>query len=98
VLDEADRMLDMGFIDPIRRIMDVLPRKRQNLMFSATMPPDILKLANKILVDPVQVAVANVGATADGVTQWVLHVDRSDKRALLRDVLRDPAMTRVLVF
>ena len=54
VLDEADRMLDMGFIDPIRRILEALPRKRQNLMFSATMPPEIAQLARRILVDPVE--------------------------------------------
>jgi ATP-dependent RNA helicase RhlE len=98
VLDEADRMLDMGFIEPIRRILAALPRKRQNLMFSATMPPEIRKLADSILVAPVQVAVAPVAATADRIAQWVLHVGGGQKRALLAEVLRDPAMTRVLVF
>ena len=91
-------MLDMGFIEPIRRIIDALPRKRQNLMFSATMPPEIAELARRILVDPVDVAVTPVSSTVELITQWVLHVERGDKRALLREVLRDPKMTRVLVF
>jgi len=91
-------MLDMGFIDPIRRIIAALPRRRQNLMFSATMPREIAQLAHSILVDPVNIAVAPVSSTVDKISQWVLHVDRGDKRALLREVLRDPKMSRVLVF
>src|SRR6478735_6048296 len=67
-------------------------------MFSATMPEAIRNLARKILVDPIEVSVTPVSSTAEKVRQWVLHVDRANKRALLKEVLRDPAMTRVLVF
>jgi ATP-dependent RNA helicase RhlE len=98
VLDEADRMLDMGFIDPIRRILAKLPARRQNLLFSATMPAPIATLADQILRDPAKVSVAPVATTVDSVTQWVLFVRQSDKRALLAEVLRDPAMSRVIVF
>ena len=67
-------------------------------MFSATRPQEIAQLANRMLVDPVNVAVTPVSSTVELITQWVLHVDRGDKRALLREVLKDPKMTRVLVF
>ena len=98
VLDEADRMLDMGFIQPIRRILQKLPRQRQNLLFSATMPQEIAALASGILVDPARVAVDPVSSSATTVTQKVLFVDRGGKQALLRETLRDPAAKRVLVF
>lgn len=98
ILDEADRMLDMGFIEPIRRILAKLPAKRQNLMFSATMPAPIAALAQQILRDPVKVSVAPVSSTVDTISQWVLFVRQKDKRSLLREVLRDPSLTRAIVF
>ncbi|MBJ6144796.1 DEAD/DEAH box helicase [Hymenobacter sp. BT559] len=99
VLDEADRMLDMGFIHDIKRILPKLPAGRQSLFFSATMPQAIKELSATILrPNPVQVAVTPVSSTADTVTQSVFLVDKNDKPALLRHVLKDPAIKRVLVF
>ena len=99
VLDEADRMLDMGFIHDIKRILPKLPASRQSLFFSATMPQAIKELSATILrPNPVQVAVTPVSSTAETVTQSVFLVDKADKPALLRHVLKDPAIKRVLVF
>jgi ATP-dependent RNA helicase RhlE len=98
VLDEADRMLDMGFIHDVRRVITKLPPKRQTLFFSATMPPEIQKLADTILVDPQKVEVTPVSSTAEKVEQWVYFVKKDDKRHLLRHVLANPAIERVLVF
>ncbi len=98
VLDEADRMLDMGFIQPIRRIIAAVPRVRQTLLLSATMPPEIAKLAAGILKDPARIAVDPVSSTVDRISQRVLFVERGAKPALLRELLRDPAAERVLVF
>ena len=98
VLDEADRMLDMGFIHDVRRVLRLLPPKRQNLFFSATMPPEAQALADGLLHDPVRVAVAPVSSTAEKVEQELAYVARDDKRALLVELLRDVGMRRVLVF
>jgi ATP-dependent RNA helicase RhlE len=98
VLDEADRMLDLGFIRDIRRVTAALPEQRQSLLFSATMPPDVERLAESLLRDPVRVRVAGEEPTPDRIEQHVHFVEAGGKRALLSDLLRDPEYRRVIVF
>jgi ATP-dependent RNA helicase RhlE len=98
VLDEADHMLDLGFIIPIRRIAAQVPAKRQTLLFTATMPPEIAKLADGLLRDPAHVSVAPVATTAERVTQHVMFVDTAAKRGALRNLLSKGVQGRTLVF
>ena len=98
VLDEADRMLDMGFIRDVRKIVALLPKKRQSLLLSATMPNDVARLAAEMLHEPVRVEVTPEAVTVDKVEQHVHFVETAKKKALLTNLLKDPALKRVIVF
>ncbi|WP_026898589.1 DEAD/DEAH box helicase [Daejeonella oryzae] len=98
VLDEADRMLDMGFIHDVKKIITKIPQKRQTLFFSATMPQEIQKLANTILVDPEKVEVTPVSSTADTIEQAIYFVEKGDKKKLLIHLLNDRTIKSALVF
>ncbi|MCX6293046.1 MAG: DEAD/DEAH box helicase, partial [Sphingobacteriales bacterium] len=98
VLDEADRMLDMGFVHDVKRVITKLPQKRQTLFFSATMPMEIQSLANAILTDPEKVEVTPVSSTADTIQQSLFYVDKANKKSLLNFILEDKEIKSALVF
>ncbi len=98
VLDEADRMLDMGFIHDVKRVIKRLPEKRQTMLFSATMPPAVQELSRSMLIDPVKVEANPQATTVESIAQSIYFVESGNKRALLKHILRDPASERVLVF
>lgn len=98
ILDEADRMLDMGFVHDVKRVIIKLPEQRQTLFFSATMPPEIQTLANAILRNPAKVEVTPVSSTAETITQSMYFVNKNDKRNLLLHILKDNAIRTALVF
>lgn len=98
ILDEADRMLDMGFIHDVKKIIIKLPAKKQTLLFSATLPPEISKMAGSLLTDPVKIAITPVSSTVDKIEQFVYFVDKENKRKLLLNILKDKSIVSALVF
>lgn len=98
VLDEADRMLDMGFINDVKKVVAKLPEKKQTLFFSATMPDEIEKLANTLLKNPVTIAVTPVSSTVEKIEQAIYFVEKENKKNLLQDLLQDSAIKSALVF
>jgi len=98
VLDEADRMLDMGFVRDVRKIISAMPNKRQSMLFSATMPDDVARLSTDILVDPIRVEVTPQATPIESLEQSIYYVETSGKKALLASILADPIFSRVIVF
>ncbi len=98
ILDEADRMLDMGFINDVKKITAKTPVNKQTLFFSATMPPDIARLSNDLLKNPAKVEITPVSSTVDTIEQYLYYVDKNNKKDLLKYVLKDKSITSALVF
>ena len=98
VLDEADRMLDMGFICDVRTIASRIPEVRQTVMFSATMPKEIKELANELLHDPVDIRVAPPASPAETITQYLVYCEKADKKRVLKDMLVSPEVKKAIVF
>ncbi len=98
VLDEADRMLDMGFINDVKKIIEKVPANRQTLFFSATMPPEIIKAFKKILTNPVKIEIAPQTKTVEAIKQAVYFVSRPDKKNLLKHILKSENVSSALVF
>lgn len=98
ILDEADRMLDMGFINDVKKIIAKTPVNKQTLLFSATMPPDIAKLSNDLLKNPSKVEITPVSSTVDTIQQYLYYVDKNNKKHLLTHILKDKSISSVLVF